>query len=122
MPRKLTKRVEDLLQESAALRAPLVPHLQALTNQAPELVNFGFSLAQQVMPYLSEVRGSKSSFHLSNVLSFVKRCVASTVGNKQDKEGPTSWEAVSGFFTKVGQEVGSFLQVASENENMFKSE
>ncbi|KAI0095020.1 dynactin [Irpex rosettiformis] len=119
LTKKLTKRVEDLLQESAALKAPLISQLQALTNQAPELVNFGFSLAQQVMPYLSEVRGTKSAFQLSKILAFVKQCVASSIG-KRDKEGAMSWEAVSGFFTQVGQQVGSFLQVASENENVFK--
>ena len=115
----MTKRVEDLLQESSALKAPLIPQLQALTNQAPELVNFGFSLAQQVMPYLSEVRGTKSAFQLSKLLTFVKECVTSSIG-KQDKES-VSWEAVSGFFTKVGQQVSGFLQVASESENVFKS-
>jgi dynactin 1 len=119
--RKLTKRIEDLLHESSALKAPLVPQLQALTNQAPELVNFGFSLAQQVMPYLLEVRSTKHAFQLQNVLSFVKQCVASSIGKKQDKDGSASWDAVSDFFSKVSQEVGNVLQVASENENVFKS-
>lgn len=117
----MTKRIEDLIQESSALKAPLIPHLQTLVNDVPELVNFGFSLAQQVMPYLSDVRSSKNPFQLANVLSFVKQCVASSVGKKQDKEGPALWEAVSLFFNKLGQEVSSFLQVAAENENVVKS-
>ncbi|KAI0684674.1 dynactin [Cytidiella melzeri] len=120
LTKKLTKRVEDILQDTSALKAPLIPQLQGLTNVAPELVNFGFSLAQQVMPHLAEVRGSKSAFQLPNVLAFVKQCVASSVGKTQDREGPTSWEAVSNFFVRISQEVGSFLQVASESENIFK--
>ena len=42
--RKLTKRVEDLTQDSVALRPHLVPQLQALNNTVPELVNFGISV------------------------------------------------------------------------------
>lgn len=42
--RKLTKRLEDLIQDSTALKAHLVPQMQALSNFAPELVNFGISV------------------------------------------------------------------------------
>lgn len=73
------------------------------------------------MPYLSEVRSSKNPFQLANVLSFVRGCVASTVSKKQGSEGPALWEAVSLFFNKLSQEVGGFLQVATENENVCKS-
>jgi dynactin 1 len=42
--RKLTKRLEDLIQDSTALKAHLVPQMQALSNFVPELVNFGISV------------------------------------------------------------------------------
>jgi dynactin 1 len=42
--RKLTKRLEDLIQDSAALKAHLVPQMKALSNFVPELVNFGISV------------------------------------------------------------------------------
>lgn len=48
--RKLTKRLEDLTQDSVALKPHLVPQLQALNNTVPELVNFGFSVSIRLEP------------------------------------------------------------------------
>lgn len=89
-PRKLAKRLEDLIQDSGAVKALLVPRLKSLSENVPELVNFGFSLAQQVMPHLSEVRSTKSTFKIAAVLDFVKQCATSTVG-KNRREGPVRW-------------------------------
>jgi dynactin 1 len=119
--RKLAKRLEDLIQDSAAVKAHLVPQLKALSEIVPELVNFGFSLAQQVMPHLNEVRSSKSTFKFAIVLGYVRQCAASTVG-KNGREDPASWDAVVDFFMKVGQEVNTLIQAASEVENVLKSE
>ena len=134
---KLTKRLEDLTQESSALKTHLVPQLQALNNIAPELVNFGISvsfavlfhadkififsqLAQQVMPHLSDVRSSKSAFQLATVLGFVNQIADSTVG-KGLKEPATSWEAVVNFFGQVMQDANKVVPLALENENVLKS-
>lgn len=119
LTRKLAKRLEDLIQDSGAVKAHLVPQLNSLSENVPELVNFGFSLAQRVMPHLGEVRSSKSAFKISAVLDFVKQCAASTVG-KNSRDGPGSWDAVGEFFTKVGQEVNTLIQAAAENENVQK--
>ncbi|KAL4247405.1 dynactin subunit family protein [Abortiporus biennis] len=119
LSKKLVKRVEDLTQESSALKAQLVPQLQALTNSVPELVNFGFSLAQQVMPHLGDVRDSKSAFQLTTVLTLVKQIADSTVG-KGRKDGVSSWEAVADFFSQVAQEAVKILPSAMENENVMK--
>ncbi|EMD32620.1 hypothetical protein CERSUDRAFT_161581 [Gelatoporia subvermispora B] len=119
LSRKLTRRLEDLTQDSAALKAHLVPQLQALTNIVPELVNFGFSLAQRVMPYLSDVRGAKSPFQLSTVLSFVKAIAATTVG-KDRKDDISSWESVSEFFVQVIQEANRLFPLSLEGENTVK--
>lgn len=48
--RKLTKRLEDLTQDSAALKSHLVPQLRALNNVVPELVNFGISVSSFLCP------------------------------------------------------------------------
>ena len=120
--RKLARRLEELTQDSAALKALLLPQLQALNNEVPELVNFGFSLAQRVMPYLAEVRSSKDPFQLATVLGYVKDCASSSVG-KDPKEapGPESWEAVAAFFAKVVEELNQLITLASEHENVYKS-
>ena len=43
------KRLDDLTQESAALKASVVPQLQALSNPVAELVNFGISVRCSVL-------------------------------------------------------------------------
>ena len=42
--RKLTKRLDDLIQESSALKSNLIPQLKSLSNMVPEIVNFGISV------------------------------------------------------------------------------
>lgn len=43
------KRLDGLTQESAALKASIVPQLQALSNPVAELVNFGISVRCSVL-------------------------------------------------------------------------
>lgn len=43
--RKLTKRLDDVIQESSALKSHLVQQLKTLSNAVPELVNFGISVS-----------------------------------------------------------------------------
>ncbi|KAI6012667.1 dynein associated protein-domain-containing protein [Pisolithus orientalis] len=92
LSKKLTKRLEDVIQDSAALKAHLVPHLKSLSNAVPELVNFGISLAQQVIPHLGDARSAKSSFQLTTVLSYAKQTAMSTVA-KDMRPGTSWWEA-----------------------------
>lgn len=120
LTRKLAKRLEDLIGDSAAVKAHLVPQLKSLSENVPELVNFGFSLAQQVMPHLSEARSSKAAVKLASILEFVKKCAASTIGKNAGDGASASWEAVAEFFTKVSQEVNTLIQAASESENVQK--
>ncbi|KAJ7430561.1 dynein associated protein-domain-containing protein [Mycena latifolia] len=108
---KLTKRLEDLIQDSTALKA--------ICNFVPELVNFGISFAQQIMPHLSDVRSSKSPFQLTTILSFVKQIAASTVA-KDMKPGVTAWEAIGESITQLVQEGSKLLPLALEPENVIK--
>ncbi|KAI8980556.1 dynactin [Trametes punicea] len=119
LSKKLTKRLEDLTHDSMALKPLLVPQLQALNNTVPELVNFGISLAQLVMPHISDVRAAKSAFHLSTVLSFVKQSAASTVA-KGRPDDPSPWDAVSEFLGQVIQEAGKIVPLSLEAENALK--
>ena len=43
--RKLMKRLEELAHESSALKAYLVPQLEALCNIVSEMVNFGIQVS-----------------------------------------------------------------------------
>ncbi|KAJ3963915.1 dynein associated protein-domain-containing protein, partial [Lentinula raphanica] len=83
--KKMAKRLEELASgppgitttsstgASAALKAHLLPQMDALSNTVQELVNFGISLAQQTLPYLADVRAAKSPFKLTTILGFAKQ-------------------------------------------------
>ncbi|KAM5535272.1 hypothetical protein V8D89_011078 [Ganoderma adspersum] len=119
LSKKLIKRVEDLTQDSMALKAHFVPQLQTLTNTVPELVNFGISLAQLIMPHIGDVRAAKCAFQLSTVLSFVKQSAASTVG-KASSEDVASWDSVGEFLGQVIGEANRIVPMSLEAENTLK--
>ncbi|KAG9313881.1 dynein associated protein-domain-containing protein [Chiua virens] len=119
LSKKLTKRLEDVIQDSTALKAYLVSQLKSLSNAVPELVNFGISLAQQVIPHLSDARGAKTSFQLATVLSYVKQTVMSTVA-KDLRPGVSCWEAVGEAIAQLAAECNKLLPIALEPENVVK--
>lgn len=113
------KRIEDLLQDSSALKAHLVSNLQDLNNSFSELINFGISLAQQIMPYLSDVRGSKTPFHFEHILSLVRRTASSTVNKGSDASSP--WQGVSDYIANVLQQANALVPLTMEPGNTLKS-
>ncbi|KAG6865099.1 hypothetical protein C0991_005060 [Blastosporella zonata] len=117
--KKLTKRLDDLIEGSAALKANLIPEMKGLSNLAAELVNFGISLAQQVMPHVSDARSAKSSFQLTTLLALVKQTAAATV-TKDIKPGESVWDAIGSSIAVVVQEGGKLLPLALETENVLK--
>ncbi|KAK7063669.1 CAP-Gly domain-containing protein [Favolaschia claudopus] len=119
LSRKLTKRLHDLIQDSAVLKAHLVPQMKGLSNFVSELVNFGISFAQQIMPHLSEVRSSKAPFQLTTILGFVKQIASSTVA-KDIKPGASPWEAIGESITQLVQEGTKLLPLTLEAENVIK--
>jgi hypothetical protein len=42
--RKLTKRLDELIQDSMAVKSHLIPQMKTLCNSVAELVNFGISV------------------------------------------------------------------------------
>ncbi|KAF7320182.1 CAP-Gly domain-containing protein [Mycena kentingensis (nom. inval.)] len=119
LSKKLTKRMEDLIQESTALKAHLVPQMKALSNFVPELVNFGISFAQQIMPHLSDVRANKTPFQLTTILSMAKQNAIATVA-KDMKPGSNAWEAIGESVTQLVQEGSKLLPLTMEAENVIK--
>ncbi|KZT73394.1 hypothetical protein DAEQUDRAFT_762303 [Daedalea quercina L-15889] len=120
LSKKLAKRMEELTQDSSALKTHLVPQLKAITDLTTELVNFGFSLAQEVGPYLDDkVRGDKEQFKLTNVLSYVQQTASASVAQKRN-DGVSSWEAVADYIAQVMQEATKVLPAAMETENVLK--
>ena len=117
--RKLMKRIEALLQDSSALKAHLVSNLQDLNNSFSELINFGISLAQQIMPYLSDVRGSKTPFQFEHVLFLVRQTASSTVN--KGSNAPSPWQGVSDYIANVLQQANALVPLTAEPGNTLKS-
>ncbi|KAF7307559.1 CAP-Gly domain-containing protein [Mycena indigotica] len=118
--KKLTKRMEELIQDSAALKAHLVPQMKGLSNFVPELVNFGISFAQQIMPHISDVRANKTPFQLTTILSAAKQNALATVA-KDMKPGSSAWEAIGESITQLVQEGTKLLPLTMEAENVVKA-
>ncbi|KAF8634861.1 hypothetical protein AX15_000617 [Amanita polypyramis BW_CC] len=119
LSKKLTKKMEDLIHDNAALKSHLVPQMKGLTNLVAELVNFGISLAQQIMPHLSDARSAKSPFQLNTILVLVKQIATTTVA-KDLKPGASTWEAVGEFISQLIAEDAKLLPLMMEAENVFK--
>jgi dynactin 1 len=113
------KRIEDLLRDSSALKSHLVSNLQDLNNSFSELINFGISLAQQIMPYLSDVRGSKMPFQFEHVLSLVRRTASGTVN--KGSNAPSPWKGVSDYIANVLQQANALVPLTMEPGNSLKS-
>ncbi|KAN0135638.1 Dynein associated domain containing protein [Lactarius tabidus] len=117
--RKLVKRLEELAHESSALKAYLVPQLEALCNIVSEMVNLGIQLAQQTMPHVDEVRASKSSFQLGRVLSFVNDVASSTVA-KICKNTASPWTALSDAISELVAQANALFPNTLDIENIVK--
>ncbi|KAH6911162.1 dynactin [Coprinopsis sp. MPI-PUGE-AT-0042] len=113
------QNVLDQYKNSSAVKAHLLPQMKGLTDHVAELVNFGISLAQQVMPHLSDARAAKSPFQLKTVLDFVKETATSTVA-KDLKPGASVWEALSSYIGQLMEEGNKLLPLILEQENVQK--
>ncbi|KAJ8701829.1 hypothetical protein PTI98_000580 [Pleurotus ostreatus] len=119
LSRKITKRLEDLLQDSAALNPRLIPRFKSSTDMLTELLNFGISLAQLILSHRNDARGAKSSFQLATVLSYAKQSAGAIVLNDA-KPGETWWEAVTNRISLLNHDVSKLLPLISEQENVVK--
>ncbi|KAL5533874.1 hypothetical protein ACEPAG_334 [Sanghuangporus baumii] len=117
MSKKLTKRLEELTQESAALKPHLIPQLDALGKKVPELVDFGITLAHSVLPYLTGVQNNKGTLETKTILGFVKQ---NAIALSPDNKDSSPWNIVSDAIKKLTQEAASVVPVALEPEHVMK--
>ncbi|CAE6345447.1 unnamed protein product [Rhizoctonia solani] len=116
--KKLVRRVEDLIQESSALKLDLVPKLTALTATMIKGCDFGIQLAQRIGSYLADVRGQKHNFQLASVLLHVRETAAETMSQRPGTVG--SWEAVGQLIAGLIKDAGALMEPAMEQENISK--
>ncbi|KAJ3503186.1 hypothetical protein NLJ89_g8547 [Agrocybe chaxingu] len=117
--KKMIKRLEDLAQDSAAVKPHLIPQMQNLSNYVEELVNFGIAVAQQIMPHLRDVRSSKTAFQLTTILAVVKQSATSTVA-KDMKPGASPWDAIGDSIGHLIEESTKLVQPILGPENVQK--
>ncbi|KAG9118459.1 hypothetical protein FRC07_007022, partial [Ceratobasidium sp. 392] len=114
--KKLVRRVEDLIQDSSALRGTIIPQLTALNSAMVKGCDFGIQLAQRIGAYLADVRAQKHDFQLAAVLALVRETVAETLGQRTT----ASWEAVGQLVTSLIKDANAAIEPAMEAENAFK--
>lgn len=115
--RKLVKRVEDLINDSSALKAVFVPRLQHLVGLMALALNFGVNMAQQVRGYLLDVKDKKEAYKLTRVLEIVRI----TAGEVKTGGGIGSWQTVSDLLTQLQRDSSDVVSIASESESVMKS-
>ncbi|KAI0030979.1 dynactin [Vararia minispora EC-137] len=117
--KKLTRRMEDLLVDSCALKPHLAVELKQLANRVSELINFGIAVAQQTMPHIAEARANRTPFQLGRVFGLVRETALATVGkSRKDAGGP--WEMLGAAMSQLLAEANALLPVTMDTENVVK--
>ncbi|TFL06330.1 dynein associated protein-domain-containing protein [Pterulicium gracile] len=115
LSRKLLKRVEDLLQESSAVKAETLSSMEAFSRSVSNLTNFGVNLAQQILPHVAKARSSQDPFVVDIVLNHVKQTLLSTLAQEL-KEEETSWGFIKHCLRQLLQDGTRLLSEISEKE------
>lgn len=114
---KIAKRVDDLLNESAALREDTIPQLVVLADAVTKAVDFGIQFGQRIGAYISEVRAAKSPFQLSVVLSAAREISGAVIPSKD----LSSWASVRNVIQTLGRDAVAFLPTAMDADHVVKS-
>jgi dynactin 1 len=118
--KKLLKRTEDLIHESAALRTPILSKLNQLSTSSAGIVNFGVRLAQLIGDYISSVKEKKEVFYISKVSACVREAVEEINGGSAPAaEG--IWEVPTQALAALIKEANAAATTALESENVTRS-
>ncbi|KZO99357.1 hypothetical protein CALVIDRAFT_477249 [Calocera viscosa TUFC12733] len=113
--RKIISRIQDLVNDKAALRSNLIPTLGGLTEHMSKTIDFGIQLAQRVSMHIMDIRSSKDTLHLSQIVSMI-RIVANEALGKRD----ASWDAISETLSEMASEAAAFLPVTMEADSILR--
>lgn len=117
--RKLVKRVEDLTNDSSALKPIFVPRLSHLTGPQGLMelaLKFGVQLAQQVRLYVIEVKEKKDALKLTRILASVR----SSAGEIKAGGGTGSWQTAGELLSQLQREAADVLSLATESDSVMK--
>lgn len=120
LTKKLLKRIEDLIHESAALRTPVLSKLNQLSTSSAGIVNFSVRLAQLIGDYISSVKEKKEVFYISKIGACVKEAVQEINGGiAPAAEG--IWEVPTHALAALIKEANAAAATALEPENVTRS-
>ena len=118
--KKLLKRIEDLIHESAALRTPVLSKLNQLSTSSAGIVNFGVRLAQLIGDYISSVKEKKEVFYISKISACVREAVQEINGGSAPAaEG--IWEVPTQALAALIKEANAAAATALEPESVTRS-
>ena len=118
--KKLLKRIEDLIHESAALRTPVLSKLNQLSTTSAGIVNFGVRLAQLIGDYISSVKEKKEVFYISKISACVREAVQEINGGSSPAaEG--IWEVPTQALAALIKEANAAAATALEPESVTRS-
>ncbi|KAF8337534.1 dynein associated protein-domain-containing protein [Cantharellus anzutake] len=114
--RKISKRIDDLIGESAALAESSLMQLASFANATSKAIDFGIQLAQRVNGYITDVRANKTTFQLSSILAAVREISSTAIGAKDS----SSWTSVKDLIANLTGDATNFLPVAMEGGQVVK--
>ncbi|KAG8838361.1 hypothetical protein FRC18_004966 [Serendipita sp. 400] len=114
--RKIVKRVEDLTNDSSALKAEFIPRLSHLTGVMELALKFGVSLAQEVRLYIIDIKEKKEALKITRLLTSVR----STAGEIKTGGGTGSWQTVGDLLSQLQRDAADVLSLATESESAMK--
>ena len=118
--KKLLKRIEDLIHESAALRTHVLSKLNQLSTSSAGIVNFGVRLAQLIGDYISSVKEKKEVFYISKIVACVREAVQEINGGSAPAaEG--IWEVPTQALAALIKEANAAAATALEPDNVTRS-
>ncbi|KAI5121836.1 hypothetical protein M0805_003270 [Coniferiporia weirii] len=118
MSKKLSKRLEDLTHDSAALKPHFMSTLDSLNAKVLALVDFAVHLAQAILPHLGDMRTTKGTLQTKIVVDFVRKSAVATFS--KDRKDDASWMIVSEAITNLTQEASAVVPLVLEPENILK--
>jgi dynactin 1 len=118
--KKLLKRIEDLIHESAALRTPVLSKLNQLSTSSAGIVNFGVRLAQLIGDYISSVKEKKEVLYISKIGACVREAVQEINGGSAPAaEG--IWEVPTQALAALIKEANAAAATALEPDSVTRS-
>ncbi|KAG8983164.1 hypothetical protein FRB90_006256 [Tulasnella sp. 427] len=107
--------MDELVAATSAVKTTIVPQWMNTVDHVGKLVGFGIPLAQAIATYMTDVRGQKHSFQLSNVLTLIRQTVYDHFGKRGQ-----AWALVEEAIVAISQDLNSLIDFVMEPSNAIR--